>query len=320
MTVRGVLWLLLFSGAAIGVSGYTVTTSNANVQVEENKGVDLTCAHSGDFGSNVLLRWKFKDRKGSQVFVVHDGKPTAPYANRLTVYGGSNLRFTTVTRKDTGVYTCEITSGDKTQVGETNVNLTVLVPPSVPYCIVPSSVTTGRTATMYCSDESASPPPTYKWYKNNVLLPDNPSNVAGFKNATYRLNPKTGVLEFPAAAKTDTADYYCESVNSAGPAQRCRAMKMEVRKCPSHFNSKNLLLAELFLAYLTKKVYWFALPCFPVFSSRRPKRRRNCCWCNYSSAAGGPTDICHLVCQKERISACKERKQFKDERVLPPTS
>lgn len=109
--------------------------------------------------------------------------------------------------------------------------------------------------------------------------------------------------EFPAAAKTDTADYYCESVNSAGPAQRCRAMKMEVRKCPSHFNSKNLLLAELFLAYLTKKVYWFALPCFPVFSSRWPKHRRNCRWCNSGSAACGPTDICHLVCQKERISA-----------------
>lgn len=43
--------------------------------------------------------------------------------------------------------------------------------------------------------------------------------------------------------------------------------------------------------------------CFPVFSSRRPKHRRNCCWCNGGSAACGPTDICRLVCQKERISA-----------------
>ncbi|KAL3971197.1 KRAB domain-containing zinc finger protein [Sarotherodon galilaeus] len=256
MTVRGVLWLLLFSGAAIGVSGYSVTSSYPNVQVEENKGVDLTCTYSGDFGSNVLLRWKFKDRKGSQVFVVHDGKPTAPYADRLTV-DRSNLKFSKVTRKDTGVYTCEITSADKTQVGETNVNLTVLVAPSVPFCNVPSSVTTGRTATMSCFDESASPPPTYRWYKNNVLLPDNPSNVAGFKNATYRLNPKTGILEFPAAAKTDTADYYCESVNSAGPAQKCRAMKMEVRDLNTGGIVAGVIVALLLVALLIFAV-WFA--------------------------------------------------------------
>ncbi|XP_031615827.1 F11 receptor, tandem duplicate 1 [Oreochromis aureus] len=290
MTVRGVLWLLLFSGAAIGVSGYTVTTSNANVQVEENKGVDLTCAHSGDFGSNVLLRWKFKDRKGSQVFVVHDGKPTAPYANRLTVYGGSNLRFTTVTRKDTGVYTCEITSSDKTQVGETNVNLTVLVPPSVPYCIVPSSVTTGRTATMSCSDESASPPPTYRWYKNNVLLPDNPSNVAGFKNATYRLNPKTGILEFPAAAKTDTADYYCESVNSAGPAQRCRAMKMEVRDLNTGGIVAGVIVALLLVALLIFAI-WFAKKKGYLPAKKESSSKMNASYHPPPSGAGDDADF-----------------------------
>lgn len=109
--------------------------------------------------------------------------------------------------------------------------------------------------------------------------------------------------KFPAAAKTDTADYYCESVNDAGPAQKCRAMKMEVRKFLSHFKLHKMLSPEPFLPYLTKKVCWFTFLCFPVFSSRRPKHRRNCCWCNSGSAACGPTDICRLVCQKERISA-----------------
>lgn len=68
-------------------------------------------------------------------------------------------------------------------------------------------------------------------------------------------------------------------------------------------NSTKMLSPEPFLAYLRKKVYWFTLLCFPVFSSRRPKHRRNCRWCNSGSAACGPTDICRLVCQKERISA-----------------
>lgn len=54
--------------------------------------------------------------------------------------------------------------------------------------------------------------------------------------------------KFPAAAKTDTADYYCESVNDAGPPQKCRAMKMEVRKFLSHFKLHKMLhLSHFFL-------------------------------------------------------------------------
>ena len=35
---------------------------------------------------------------------------------------------------------------------------------------------------------------------------------------------------FPSAALVDSADYYCEASNMAGPSQSCMARKMEVRK------------------------------------------------------------------------------------------
>lgn len=49
---------------------------------------------------------------------------TAPYAGRVTMYNGNNLRFSKVTRKDNGAYDCEVSGNG--QFGEAKVKLTVL--------------------------------------------------------------------------------------------------------------------------------------------------------------------------------------------------
>lgn len=48
---------------------------------------------------------------------------SAPYSDRVTMYG-SNLRFSKVTRKDNGVYDCEVSGNG--QFRESRVTLTVL--------------------------------------------------------------------------------------------------------------------------------------------------------------------------------------------------
>ena len=130
-------------------------------------------------------------------------------------------------------------------------------------CRIPSSVTTGKVAKLTCHDGDGSPPPTYKWYKDSILMPTEPSKIAGFQNATYKLNAVSGNLvsfnlllcriftlkavvpmafkmkrctllplqEYPAVTKMDSGQYYCEAVNDAGPPQRCKGLKMEVCKC-----------------------------------------------------------------------------------------
>lgn len=48
---------------------------------------------------------------------------SAPYSDRLTMYG-NNLRFSKVTRKDSGVFTCEVSANS--QFANVKVALTVL--------------------------------------------------------------------------------------------------------------------------------------------------------------------------------------------------
>ncbi|XP_053187471.1 F11 receptor, tandem duplicate 1 [Scomber japonicus] len=255
MRVNRLLSVALFVCAATGVSSFSVTTSNPDVKVKENEGVDLTCSYSADFGADARVEWKFKDMKGSQTYIVYDRKVTAPYASRVEMFGNINLRFSKVTRKDNGVYDCEVSGNG--QFGETRVKLTVLVPPSAPVCRVPTSVTTGNKALLSCFDKDGSPPPQYKWYKDGTLLPADPSKIAAFKNATYRLNPYTGNLEFPASNKMDTAEYYCEASNSAGPAQRCTAARMEVRDMNTGGIVAGVIVALLLVGLLALGV-WYA--------------------------------------------------------------
>lgn len=153
------------------------------------------------------------------------------------------------------------------------------VPPGEPVVRVPSSVTTGRAVTLTCHDPVGSPPSKYNWFKDGVLMPSDPSTIAAFKNATYKLNTETGTLvrcnpllctistesnfqkcniypvslqEFPAAVKMDSAQYSCEAFNGAGPAQRSKAFELLVRKYWFPLRKKRFRLSLRF------KILWDA--------------------------------------------------------------
>ncbi|CAN9501476.1 unnamed protein product [Ophioblennius macclurei] len=246
--------LLLFC-ALTGVNSFEASTRNANVEVKENEGADLTCSYSGDFGANPRIEWKFQDAKGSQAYVVFFGKPTGPYADRVSLYGGSNLRFTKVTRLDNGRYDCEVSASEK--FSEVSVQLTVLVPPSAPVCRIPTTGTTGRLVKLSCYDGNGSPPPTYRWYKDGTPLPQDPSQMAAFKNLTYKLDPAKGELVFIAAKKQDSGSYHCESANKAGPPQSCRAVKVEIRDPNVGGIVAGVIVALLLVALLVFGI-WYA--------------------------------------------------------------
>lgn len=42
-------------------------------------GADLKCSYSADFGADARVEWKFQDMKGSQTYVIFDGKPTGEW-------------------------------------------------------------------------------------------------------------------------------------------------------------------------------------------------------------------------------------------------
>ncbi|XP_059404244.1 junctional adhesion molecule A-like [Carassius carassius] len=223
------MWTFVFVCLSISVTGlhgaFTVTV-NPSVKVKENEGVDLKCSYTADFGATPRIEWKFKDLKGSQLLIYFDNNPTAQYKGRITMVDGG-LRFNKVTRADTGDYDCEVSGNSG--YGENTIKLTVLVPPSKPVSRIPSSVTTGSNVRLTCYDVDGSPPSTYRWYKENTPLPEDPSKFPSFKNLTYKMNVFNGNLEFPSVSKLDTGSYFCEASNGEGSPQRGDAVNMDVR-------------------------------------------------------------------------------------------
>uniref|UniRef100_A0ACB8G9Q6 Uncharacterized protein n=1 Tax=Sphaerodactylus townsendi TaxID=933632 RepID=A0ACB8G9Q6_9SAUR len=85
------------------------------------------------------------------------------------------------------------------------------VPPSKPLAQVPSSVTIGNRAVLTCVETDGSPPPTFKWFKNDMVMPEDPKTNTLFKNSSYTLDPKSGVLIFEPATS-----FYAGEVNVGG--------------------------------------------------------------------------------------------------------
>ncbi|XP_073697283.1 F11 receptor, tandem duplicate 2 [Garra rufa] len=208
-----------------GLNAFTVAVGSPSVNVKENEGVDLKCSYTADFGATPRIEWKFKDLKGYQFFIYFAGEATAEYKGRITVYDGG-LRFNKVTRADSGEYDCEVSGNGG--YDEKTIKLMVLVPSSKPISTIPSSVTTGSNVRLTCFDADGSPPSTYRWYKDNTPLPEDPSKLPNFKNLTYKMNAFDGNLEFPSVSKLDTGSYFCEASNGEGNPQSGDAVHMEV--------------------------------------------------------------------------------------------
>ncbi|XP_026854309.2 F11 receptor, tandem duplicate 1 [Electrophorus electricus] len=239
---------------ATGLHAFSATTSALHVTVKENSGADLKCDYSADFGSLPRVEWKFQNYKGSQSLIYYDGQITAPYKVRFSQYPGG-LRIEKTVRTDTGDYSCEVSGNGG--YAEITIKLTVLVPPSVPISRIPTSVTTGQNVLLTCFDKEGSPPCTYKWYKDNTPLPEDPTKFPNFQNMTYKMNAQNGNLEFPSVSKAATGNYFCEASNGQGPAQRGQAVLMEVRDVNTGGIVAGIIVALLAIALLCFGL-WYA--------------------------------------------------------------
>ncbi|XP_054443855.1 junctional adhesion molecule A [Pteronotus mesoamericanus] len=218
--------LLLFASVilcSLALGRGSVYTSEPEVQVPENKPAKLSCSFSGF--SSPRVEWKFAQGDITSL-VCYNSKITAPYEGRVT-FSNTGITFHSVTRKDTGTYTCMVSDEGGTTYGEVSVQLTVLVPPSKPTVDVPSSATIGSRAVLTCSETDGSPPSQYLWYRDGVPMPLEPKNSRAFSNSSYSLNPQTGELIFDPVSAFDTAEYTCEARNGYGMPMMSDAVRME---------------------------------------------------------------------------------------------
>ncbi|XP_073408391.1 junctional adhesion molecule A isoform X2 [Dendrobates tinctorius] len=183
-------------------------------RVKEGDNAEFACNYPSSY-QKPRIEWKYIS--GQDITLIYyNGALTVSYAGR-TVFYQYGLMLKSVTRKDVGIYVCEATdSSEKPLVTELSTTLVVLVPPSVPIAQVPTSVTIGKAATLYCVENDAAPRPTFTWYKNKIKMPEDPKSSPTFQNSTYIMDPVTGELTFNPVMKADSGDYSCEATNDQG--------------------------------------------------------------------------------------------------------
>ncbi|PNJ57057.1 F11R isoform 2 [Pongo abelii] len=197
------LFILAILLCSLALGSVTVHSSEPEVRIPENNPVKLSCAYSG-FSS-----------------------PRTPsYEDRVT-FLPSGITFKSVTREDTGTYTCMVSEEGGNSYGEVKVKLIVLVPPSKPTVSIPSSATIGNRAVLTCSERDGSPPSEYTWFKDGIVMPTNPKSTRAFSNSSYVLNPTTGELVFDPLSASDTGEYSCEARNGYGTPMTSNAVRME---------------------------------------------------------------------------------------------
>ncbi|XP_057584642.1 junctional adhesion molecule A isoform X3 [Hippopotamus amphibius kiboko] len=218
--------LLLFTSmilCSLPLGRGAVQTSEPVVKVAENKPAKLSCSYSGF--SSPRVEWKFAHGDITSL-VCYNSKITASYEDRVT-FSNSGITFHSVTRKDTGMYTCMVSDEGGNTYGEVTVQLIVLVPPSKPTISVPSSATIGNRAVLTCSEKDGSPPSEYLWFRDGVLMPTEPKSSRAFSNSSYSLNQKTGELIFDPVSASDVGDYTCEAQNGYGSPMKSDTVHMD---------------------------------------------------------------------------------------------
>ncbi|XP_006861825.1 PREDICTED: junctional adhesion molecule A [Chrysochloris asiatica] len=207
----------------LALSKGSVFTPYHEVSVDENKPATLSCSHSGF--SSARVEWKFVQGDITSL-VCFNNKVTASYKDRVT-FSENGISFSSVTRKDTGSYTCMVSEDGGNSYGEVTIQLLVRVPPSKPTVNIPSSATIGNRVVLSCSEKDGSPPSEYYWFKDGVLMPTEPKRNRAFSNSSYVLDHKTGELTFDPLSAVDTGAYSCQAQNGVGSPVRSDAVRME---------------------------------------------------------------------------------------------
>ncbi|XP_064032001.1 junctional adhesion molecule A [Pogoniulus pusillus] len=219
---RPLLLLLLLGAAVASLVGAQVTTETK--EVPEHQSVDIPCAAFRSSAANPRIEWKFQ--RGNSLLLFYYGKElTEPYRSRVQ-FSPTSIRLSGASRADSGRYICEVV-GEGGDIARSEVTLIVQVPPSKPVAHVPSSGTIGSRAVLRCTETEGSPPPTFRWYKDGILMPTSPKGSSAFRNSSYTQDSTTGELVFEPLSAFDSGEYSCEASNNVGTPQKSDGARLE---------------------------------------------------------------------------------------------
>ncbi|XP_064424734.1 junctional adhesion molecule 3B isoform X3 [Latimeria chalumnae] len=227
MALRWLTMLFVLLWHSSSIFAVELQTLKKDPIVGEFNEIELSCIIKSIHTPNPRIEWK-KIRRGETTHVYYNGAFMGPLQNRAKISGAASILIMNTTRTDSGTYRCEVVAPmDSKTLDEISIELIVQVKPVTPSCVVPKAVPVGKSASLHCTEDEGYPLPTYRWYKDNQILPLDPKTSVDFANSTYSLDQKTGTLSFSAVSKKDKGTYHCEAENLAGSA-KCEAQLMDV--------------------------------------------------------------------------------------------
>ncbi|XP_066518667.1 V-set and immunoglobulin domain-containing protein 2-like [Hoplias malabaricus] len=125
------------------------------------------------------------------------------------VSGVASVKILSVQPSDTGIYICDVTNPhDWSGSGQGLINLTVLVPPSVPVCQLSGSTYVGDDVTLICTSTQGFPTPIYSWSREKDAGPLPPNGMVEDQRA--------GSLVLTNLSDAFAGTYTCRASNVLG--------------------------------------------------------------------------------------------------------
>ncbi|KAJ8366212.1 hypothetical protein AAFF_G00365390 [Aldrovandia affinis] len=151
---------------------------------------DLPCTYSTSATQGFTLEWRYaapgtpaiQAEKllyfDGRLYWVGSSESRMSLAQDPPVKGTATLRISNLLPSDTGLYICDITNpNDWSGSGQGLINLTVLIPPSVPVCGLNGQFYAGNDVTLTCQSSHGVPAPIYSWSREKNAAPLSPGNM-----------------------------------------------------------------------------------------------------------------------------------------------
>ncbi|XP_077198391.1 cell surface A33 antigen [Paroedura picta] len=211
--------LFMLSVVVAAVVSLEVDTPQKKVEVGRGKTATLPCTFQtaqtlidSDFGA-----WTKLSSKEEFVNWYFDGGKEPPYIgeaykNRVSLTGNPSSKDLTitlsdVTMEDNGTYECSVRMRHDPPVKSAQMDLVVLVSPSIPECKIIGTTTYGHNINLTCNSQEGSPKPQYSWQR---------FDVQNKKKELTGTVVSGGLLTLKNISADTSGFYICYSTNSVG--------------------------------------------------------------------------------------------------------
>uniref|UniRef100_A0A673KP77 V-set and immunoglobulin domain containing 2 n=1 Tax=Sinocyclocheilus rhinocerous TaxID=307959 RepID=A0A673KP77_9TELE len=193
-----------------------------SVFVRSGSSAELTCTYNTHASEGFTLEWCYAAPGtpavqvlyyNGRLYWVNSWEGRMALMQNPPVSGIASVRIISAKTSDTGLCTCicEVTNpNDWSGSGQGLINLTVLVPPSVPVCQLQGNPYMGNDVTLSCHSSQGLPTQIYSWHREQKAAPLPPDS--------FIEDQRTGSLMLHNLSDAFAGTYTCKASNELGQA------------------------------------------------------------------------------------------------------